>query len=81
MLYLINLIDYDYPESQTKFLVKTDLSREKISKITEKIIDESKKKWNKEDDADSLSEIVEEALENTFGKKNIIEYEYLEFYW
>jgi hypothetical protein len=83
-LYLLNFIDYGDETNQEQMLVKTNLSKKEVSDIVEKIIEESKKLWNEEDEQYSdfsLSEIVVKKLKETFGKENVLQFEYLKFYW
>ncbi len=83
MLYLINFIDYEDEKNQTPIFIRTNLPKEKINETVEKIVDESKELWNEDENywGYSLSEIVWEKIEKTFGEENIIEFKYLEFYW
>lgn len=81
MLYLVNFIDYEDEKNQTPILIKTDLPKEKVEKIIEKIIDESKKEWNNKLESDSLDMIVIKKLEEVFGKDSVVKYKYLKFYW
>jgi len=83
MLYLLNFIDYENEKDQTQIILKTDLPKDVVDETVEKIIDESKKLWNEDEEywGDSLYDIVMEQLEKIFGEENIVEYEYLEFYW
>ncbi|UZQ81755.1 hypothetical protein [Thermoanaerobacter sp. RKWS2] len=84
--YAVEIVNLDYGDetNQEQMLVKTNLSKKEVSDIVEKIIEESKKLWNEEDEQYSdfsLSEIVVKKLKETFGKENVLQFEYLKFYW